>query len=311
MNRKLRSAACFSPFAAPPSLPRVFFASLLCLAAFALACPSQTIAQETPYFVAYSHHLEEPGNLEVEFNSIYATQKGGNDLIAPWMEFEYGATGWWTTEVYLDTQTTFGDSTLFTGYRWENRFRLLMNEHRINPVFYVEYENINEADKTFKEVVGFDSGLDNVEPNAETRREIEREIETKLILSSDIKGWNISENLIAEKNLIAPDPWEFGYAFGANRPLALAASPRDCNFCRENFRAGVEIFGGLGDRHNFTFRGTSHYFAPLLSWTLVNGTTLRFSPAFGLTPQSHRALIRVGISYELPAFGRRVHQMFR
>jgi hypothetical protein len=153
--------------------------------------------------------------------------------------------------------------------------------------------------------------LDNLEPNARTRREIEREIETKLILSSDFNGWNVSENFIAEKNLIAPEAWEFGYAFGANRPLALTASPRDCNLCRENFRAGVEIFGGLGDRHDFTLRGTSHYLAPLLSWTLANGTALRFSPAFGLTPQSHRVLIRVGVSYELPAMGRRIREMLR
>jgi hypothetical protein len=87
---------------------------------------------------------------------------------------------------------------VFTGFRWENRFRLLMDEHRLNPVLYLEYENINGADKSFKEVVGFDSGLDNAESNSEARHEIEREIETKFILSSDLRGWNFSENLIAE-----------------------------------------------------------------------------------------------------------------
>jgi hypothetical protein len=176
-------------------------------------------------------------------------------------------------------------------------------------VLYVEYEDINGADKTFKEVVGFDSGLDNVEPNGEARREIQREMETKLILSSDVRGWNISENYIAEKNMTAPEPWEFGYAFGANRPLALAASPRDCNFCRENFRAGFEMFGGLGTRHDFTLQSTSHYLAPAVSWTLRNGTTISLSPAFGLTHESHRAMVRVGVSYELPAFGRRIRQL--
>ena len=47
-------------------------------------------AQETPYFVAYSHHLGEPGNFEIELNSTLATEKGGNDFVAPWVEFEYG-----------------------------------------------------------------------------------------------------------------------------------------------------------------------------------------------------------------------------
>jgi hypothetical protein len=35
--------------------------------------------------------------------------------------------------------------------------------------------------------------------NAQLRKEIERSIEGKLILSSNVKGWGISENMIAEK----------------------------------------------------------------------------------------------------------------
>jgi hypothetical protein len=265
---------------------------------------------EGPYFVTCDHHMEEPGSLEISVGPVFGIPKTGNGFLGTATEFEYGLKGWWTTEFYLDGQQTWRESTVFTGFRWENRFRLLMNEHRINPVLYVEYEDINGADKTLKEVVGFDSGLDNAEPNSETRREIEREIEAKLILSSDVRGWNIAENFIGEKVLNAAEPWEFGYAFGANRPLALAASPRACNFCRENFRLGFEMFGGLGERHDFTLRGTSHYLAPLISWTLQNGTTLSVSPAFGLTHQSHRALVRVGIAYEFPRFGRTIRRMF-
>ncbi len=280
------------------------------LALIFCAFPAPLRAGEGPYFVTYDHHLEEPGNLEVSLEPVFGVPKVGNGFLGSLTEIEYGAKGWWTTEFYLDGQRTWNESTVFTGFRWENRFRPLMNEHRINPVLYLEYENLSEADKTFKEVVGFDSALDNLEPNSDTRRVVEREIEAKLILSSDVRGWNISENFISEKNMVAADPWEFGYAVGANRPLALAASPRDCNFCRENFRAGVELFGGLGDRHNFALSGTSHYLAPILAWSFPNGTTLRFSPAFGLTSESHRALIRVGVSYEFPTFGRRVREMF-
>jgi len=284
---------------------------ILSLGVALLAASAPLSAGEGPYFVAYDHHMEEPGELEISFSPVFGVPKAGNGFLGSLTEFEYGVKGWWTTEFYLDAQRTWGESSVFTGYRWENRFRLLMGEHRINPVLYVEYENVNGADKTFKEVVGFDSGLDNVEPNSETRHEIEREMETKLILSSEARGWNISENFIAVKNLVANEPWEFGYALGVNRPLALAASPRDCNLCRENFRAGVEMYGGLGERHRFTLGGTSHYLAPVISWTLGNGTTLRLSPAFGLTAQSHRALIRVGVSYEFPHFGRTIGRMFR
>ena len=73
-------------------------------------------SQESPYVVTYDHYLEEPGNLEVEYFSNFGTQRGGNDFHAYWLELEYGATAWWTTELYLDGQTTFNDSTIFTGF---------------------------------------------------------------------------------------------------------------------------------------------------------------------------------------------------
>jgi hypothetical protein len=97
--------------------------------------------QESPYMVTYDHYLEEPGNLDIEYFSTFGTQRGGNDFHAFWAEFEYGATAWWTTELYVEGQTTFNESTLFTGYRWENRIRPLKREHFINPILYFEYES--------------------------------------------------------------------------------------------------------------------------------------------------------------------------
>jgi hypothetical protein len=267
-------------------------------------------AQDTTYFITYSHHLEEPGILELEFSSNYATQRAGNDFIAPWIELEYGANGWWTTELYLDSQHTFNDGALFTGWRWENRFRPLMKEHWINPVLYVEYEDINGADKNMIEVVGFDGQADHAVRNAVAKREHLHEIETKLILSSDFKGWNVSENFIAEKNL-AHAPWEFGYSIAASRPLRLAATPSPCNFCRENFVAGVEMYGGLGTTDSATLSGTSHYLAPILAWQMPRGVTLRLSPGWGLTDTSHRFLLRWGLTYEFSGFGNKVRSWFR
>lgn len=283
------------------------FAASILLSLF----PSRGLAQEAPYFVTYDHHLEEPGNLELSTNALLGlAPRAGNGFLGNWTEFEYGVKGWWTTEFYLDAQSTWGEGALFTGFRWENRFRPLMGEHRVNPVLYAEYENLSGADKTFKEVVGFDSGFDNLEPNSQSRLETEREIETKLILSSAFKGWNVAENFITEKNLAGSEAWEFGYALGLNRPLASAASPSPCALCRENFRAGVELYGGLGTQQRFTLSGTSHYLAPLLAWDLPSGVTLRVSPTFGLTRVSHPFMIRLGISYEIPGFGGRVRRWF-
>ena len=282
----------------------------LVLAVVALWPPALASAQETPYFVTYSHHLEEPGNLEVETYANYATQKGGSDFIAPWIEWEYGLTAWWTTELYVDSQTTFHDSTEFTGTRWENRFRPLMREHCINPVLYVEFENTTGADKTIKEVVGFDNQFDHALPNSETSREHTHEIETKLILSSDYKGWNISENFVAEKALTHA-PWEFGYALGLSRPFRLAATPAPCNFCAENFVFGAELYGGLGTADRLTLEGTSHYLAPLVGWQMPSGVSFTLSPGFGLNHNSHAFILRWGVSYEITQFGRRVRRLFK
>jgi hypothetical protein len=278
----------------------------LCCASFVTLAAR---AQESPYIVAHDHYLEEPGNLEIEYFSTFGTQRGGNNFHAFWAEFEYGATAWWTTEVYLDGQTTFNDSTLFTGFRWENRFRPLKREHFINPVLYVEYENISGADKILKEVEGHDVESDTLDPNAVLRQEHEHELEFKLLLSSTPKGWNFVENTIATKNL-SNEPWEFGYALGASRPLALKASAKRCTFCRENFIVGAEMYGGLGDRYSFGLHNTSHYLAPVAAWNLPSGWTLRLSPGFGLNDQSRRFLLRWAVSREITGFGSMVSALF-
>jgi len=263
-------------------------------------CP-HAFAQERPYIVTYDHYLEEPGNLEIEYFSTFGTQRAGNDFHAYWVEFEYGVTAWYTTELYLDGQTTFHDSTVFTGFRSENRIRPLQREHFINPVLYIEYEQIGGADKIVKEVVGHDVESDHAHPNAQLRTEHKHELEFKLLLSKSFKGWNVALNPIAEKNL-SNDPWEFGYAMGASRPLALKASPKRCNFCRENFIVGAEMYGGLGDRHSFGLHDTSHYLAPVTGWNLPSGWTFRLSPGFGLNDNSHRFLLRWGVSREFSGF---------
>ena len=268
------------------------------------------MAQERPYFITYNQELEEPGSFEIAINPLLGTQRGGGSFLAGWTEFEYGVKGWWTTELYLAGQSTRGESTLFTGYRWENRFRPLAREHRVNPVLYVEFESINGADKTLLEVVGHDVEADHAVPNDEARREQKHEIETKLILSSNLRGWNVSANLIAEKNL-ANEPWELGYALGVSRPLAAAARPDPCTACLENFTAGVEVYGGLSTIHDIGVTDTSHYAAVLLAWDLPSGVTLRLSPTFGLNRNSHQYLLRFGVSYEIPGISHRIGRLFR
>lgn len=262
-------------------------------------------AQEPPYFVTYSQVLEEPGNLEIALKNLAAAPKDANAFYSPTLELEYGATPWWTTEVYLQGQSTANDSTIFTGFRWENRFRLIPRELPVNPLFYVEYEDVNAADKSLLEVVGHDSINDLQLNNAQARIEIERELEMKLLLSSYVKSWNISENFIAEKN-VKPgngEPWEFGYALGVARPLANYAGAKNCVLCRQNLTAGAEMYGGLGTTDGFGLRATSHYIGPSLGLDLQGrAPSIAFSPQFGLNDNSAGVLWRFKVSYEVQQF---------
>src|SRR5881396_2169391 len=196
------------------ALFRAIILGLLCVPA---------VAQEPAYFVTYTHYMEEPGNLDLEFSTTSGVPRSGHrTYTAPYMELEYGVTTRWTTEFYLEGQSTSGDSTIFTGWRWENRYKPLAREHWINPVLYLEYEDLNEASRIQKEIVGAAPELN--ESNAELRATRAHELETKLILSSTAHDWNISENFIVEKNLTENEGFEFGYALAVARPLATLAS---------------------------------------------------------------------------------------
>ncbi len=282
-----------------------FSAAVLVCAASLLLWPVRCQAQPE-YFVTYSHHMEEPGTLEFAARSVTGFPQAGNAFWGNAVELEYGVKTWWTSELYLDSQTTANESSLFTGFRLENRFRPLLREHWINPVLYAEFENINSADKALLEVVGHDSNADFVTRN--DRSEKKREAELKLILGSNVRGWNISENIIAEKNLRGA-PWEFGYAVGVSRPLSLVASPNSCRFCRENFAMGAELYGGLGDRYSFGLHDTSHYLAPITSFHVPSGPVFTVSPGAGLNSNSHGFLLRFGVSYEIDQFASRLRKM--
>ena len=275
--------------------------AIVLLALCALAVGRAQAQQEPPYFVTYSSVMEEPGNLEIENQNLTAAPRDARAFFAPTVEFEYGGTAWWTTEVYLQGQATQFDSAIFTGFRWENRFRPLPRQYWINPVIYIEYEDVNKADKSYLEITG-NTSIDRLSiPNAALRHEIERSIEGKLILSSNIKGWNLSENFIGEKAVNENEPWEFGYALAASRPLALKGSAKECAFCLQNFAAGAELFGGLGTRYNFGIGETEQYLGPTIALN-TRQLTYKFSPEFGLNDNSATVLWRFGVSYEISQF---------
>src|SRR2546422_11175733 len=94
----------------------------IALFAFSLFASVTLQAQESPYFVTYDLHLEEPGNLEIETSSTVGVPRAGQHwFFAPYLELEYGVTGRWTSALYMEGRPTAGDSTSCTEWGTENR----------------------------------------------------------------------------------------------------------------------------------------------------------------------------------------------
>jgi hypothetical protein len=274
------------------SLSRMVF----CTALTILSPTGAAFAQERPYFVTYDDQIEKRGELEVELLTTTANQRGGDRrYVAPWTEIEYGVTSWWTTELYLEGANFVGDGSAFTGWRNENRFRPFKGDHAINPVFYVEYESVNEASRIQKEIVG--RGPLSVEPINELSDEHANELEGRLILSSWIGRWNVSENFIVEKNFSEEEGVEFGYAVGVSRPLAGSGTD-GCRICAGALVAGIEAYGGLGTTGDAT-GATRQFIAPVLAWHVTSGSSFKVSTAFGLTSTSDRFVVRFGYVVEV------------
>ena len=80
----------------------------------------------------------------------------------------------------------------------------------------------------------------------------------------------------------------------------IAHRQRQCmRFCRENFAAGLELYGGLGDTDGFGWKATSQYLGPTIAFTIPRGPVITFSPNIGLNDNSLEVLYRFKVSYEV------------
>jgi hypothetical protein len=274
-----------------------------------LAASLRANALEDPYFVTDHHHLHEAGNLAISNYSVLGTPKSGNEFLGSQMELEYRITKWWATQVQFDGQTTWNDSTVFTGYSWTNKFKLFPANHLINAALVVGWEDGNAADKCFAEIEGHGAEEDLALPNGVTRKLHEHEVETKLIISRDHKGWNFAGNIMVAKPL-SEEPWEFGYSLGASRPLSATDKDEHCVFCRRSITAGLEFYGGLGDSLSVGLQNTPQYLGPEIAWKLSERLAVKAGPHFGLTPSSQHVLVHFGVVYEIPDFNKRMSELF-
>jgi len=249
-------------------------------------------------FVLYSHHTEKADEVEIKLMNDIGQEADGTQYVAQMVELGLGITDRWTSEFMIEGQNTSGRGGYsFTGFRWENRYRLFeYGAVPLNPVLYVEYEDLSNNTKYLMEVSGRKDA-----PMSAKARPRERVLETRLILGEDIGtrmgsafSWlnredigdrlEVSFNWLNETDLDTGDT-AFGYATGFSYILSESAGKK----YREGVMFGIELFGGLGnDRQGITADGsiTEHYLSPNILIRLRNGWKVKVGGAIGLTDVS-------------------------
>lgn len=235
-------------------------------------------------FVLYNHHTPEAGEKELMLMNDLGQEADGTRYAAQMIEFELGITDRLTTEFMVEGQKTDGvGGYRFTGFRWENRYRLFEYGTFLNPVLYMEYESLAEDTKYLMEV----SGREDATPIAKPRLR-ERVLETRLILGHDFSSdFNAAFNWINESDLDT-GVTAFGYTFGLNYRLAPMVV------------FGLEWFGAAGDNDKGLTLDpsiTQHYIAPNIMLDIGEHMKVKFGGAIGLTNVS-QDIFRLAVGYE-------------
>jgi hypothetical protein len=271
---------------------------------------NQARAGNEANFVLYDHHTDAKGETEINVFSDFSNAVSGDPrYAAQLLEIEHAVTDRWTTALYLEGDAIQGENYDFAGWRFENRYRLFEYGAFLNPVLYVEYENLKPDHKYLLEVTG---RTDTPEGLQRTKHEIE----SKLILGQDLsKKLDVAFNWINEANLDT-GRWEFGYALGLNYALYGEAneeaeehgeneraerSHASSSWALKEMKIGAEIYGGLGDStRGFTLDPdvTQQYAELNLRTEFNNGVDIMVGGAAGLTQESERGLLRLMLGYE-------------
>tara|TARA_R110001592_G_scaffold87572_5_gene258545 strand:- start:218 stop:1042 length:825 start_codon:yes stop_codon:yes gene_type:complete len=265
---------------------RNFYKSVKRLSLCGLLITSSSIAfaGNGANFILYNHHTADRGEKEIMFMYDVGQEADGSRYTAQMIEIEYGITDRWTTELMFEGQKSSGESFEFTGFRLENRLRLFDYGTFLNPVIYMEYEDLGEDTKYLMEVAGREDAAEHSKA-----RPRERVLETRIIIGEDItEKFDISMNWINESDLDT-GVTAFGYAAGLN----YATEP--------DVKLGLEFYGGLGDSDKGVAtrtKITQHYLGPNIMYKASKNVMVKIGGAIGLTDIS-QDLFRFAIAYEL------------
>lgn len=164
-----------------------------------------TFAGNDGYFTTYNHHIEA-GKWELMLMNDYTVPsslnraEGEGHYFSQMIELEYEIAGRFATEFMIEGfEDVESGKSMFTGFRWENRFKLFEDETFLNPLIYAEYEHLQKETRYKMEVSGWVKPPYDEEDNGVEKDE--RILETRIILSHDFNNANIAFNWINETDL--------------------------------------------------------------------------------------------------------------
>lgn len=170
----------------------------------------------------YSPHVEQ-GELELEVRSHIDRDNDAavNNTRKDKYEIGYGVTDWWFTSVFAEYEREPGEKLHHSATAWENIFQLTeQGKYWLDLGFYLEYEV----------------------PTADNAPE---KLEVKLLLEKNIARWVHTLNLEAAREV----------GGGASSDVDFAYAWRTKYKLKSEFEPGIEIYGDLGNNHDFGFVG--------------------------------------------------------
>ncbi len=275
-----------------------------------LALVQNSCYAEGAYLTTYGHHIDA-GELELMLMNDFTSpsehkrEEGQENYLSHMVELEYAPTSQlaleWMTEWFEETGS---DEAKFTGFRYEARYKLFEKDVPLNPVLYVEYEDLDPETRYKMEVSGWIKPPYEEEETEEPSRE--RIIETRIILSQDfLERWNAAFNWINESNT-DDGVTAFGYTIGVS--YALIAESEEGEHHHDSGGHGawlrpasvaLELLGGVGDSKSLKIdpENQEHYLQPSIMVHVGDKAMLSVGFAFGLT-RSSDDLVRLNVGFE-------------
>jgi hypothetical protein len=268
-----------------------------------------------PYFTAICYPLPRDMLMLMPLVDFQVAQFTRNYFTGMAM-VQYGLTSRLTLGFMAEGEKILGLPVTYGGLRFSAYARVFPRDRLLNFTLYGEYEGLNEAALYKMEISGFGGG-DLASPLEVARRTPAHTFEQRAIVYHDWGRTNVTFNFINETELSGSGN-NFGYALGAFRQSPWMPMPgmpgmsRPPAWSLQRLGFGLEMYGGLGDdsRFGFDWPRQQQYLGPVFSYALSPAWTLRAETAFGLSGASDPFLLRLGVTYSVDQFARRLGGLF-